>query len=298
MICSFRPTRSPSRRLPALFAAVVFLVAGASARSARAQDRLLFCNDPEKIRMPGAHADARLESGRTYRIFFHYKNVTPAAGALVIALHGSKGQPLDLRVRKGIADPQRDPPRAGRQAMARFLSARETSFRGNGGARFAMKLGSRQVASGVLTVRADQNVRLRIYYRHNRWTVPGAHVVAVDAPRREVAVALSSKSQRQYFRIGDPEKGMSRRLDGTYGMLYAFKVAAPPGRRVRVSFSPRGGQGGLVGSIGGALRQSGIVPAARWKVFCEAVVGRDGVTLTTAPFGGVFYPVELMFQLM
>lgn len=92
---------------------------------------------------------------------------------------------------------------------------------------------------------------------------------------------------------------MSRHLDGTYGMMYAFKVDAPAGRRVRVSFSPRGGKAGLVGSLNGALRQSSIIPATRWKVFCEAVVGKNGsMVLTTSPFGGVFYPVELVFQLL
>lgn len=268
------------------------------ARPAAAQDHLLFCNHPEKIRMPGAHADALLLAGRTYTVFFHFKNTTRGAGPLVVALHGMKNEPLQLVVRKGVADPQRDPSRAGRQAMARFLSAREAMYRGDGGARFAMRLGRRQVASGVMTVRADQDVRLRIYYRHNQWSVPGAQVIAVDAPRREVAVDLSPESKRQYFRIGEPEEGMSRHFDGTYGMVYAFKVAAPPGRRVRVSFSPRGGKGGLVGSVNGLLRQSKIVPASRWKFFCEAVVGKDGMILTTSPFGGVFYPVELLFQLI
>lgn len=268
-------------------------------KPAAAQETLLFCNDPEKIRMPGAHADALLRKGRTYTIFFHYRNVTPGAGPLVIALHGSQGKRLNLVVRKGVADPQVDPSRAGRQAMARFLSSGDVFYRGTGGARFAMRLKRQQVASGVMTVRTDQDVRLRIYYRHNRWTVPGAHAIAVDAPRREVEIALSQEARRQHFRIGQPEEGMHARLDGTYGMLYAFRVAAPPGRRVRVSFSPRGGKGGLVGSVSGELRQSKIVPAQRWKMFCEAVVGESGHTiLTTAPFGGVFYPVELVFQLL
>jgi hypothetical protein len=92
---------------------------------------------------------------------------------------------------------------------------------------------------------------------------------------------------------------MSKHLDGTYGMLYAFKVDAPPGRKVRVSFSPRGGHAGLVGSVGGIMRQSRIVGAAGWAVFSEVKVGKSGlVSLTTAPFGGVFYPVELVFQLL
>lgn len=278
---------------------LAILLGAAAPRPAAAQDQLLFCNDPEKIRMPGAHADALLTQGRTYTIFFHYRNATPGTGPLVIALHGSEGKPLNLVVRKGIADPQGDPSQAGRQAMARFLSSGDVFYRGEGGARFAMRLKKRQVASGVMTVRADQDVRLRIYYRHNQWTVPGAHAIAVDAPRREVEIALSQEMRRQHFRIGEPEEGMHVRLDGTYGMVYAFRVAAPPGRRVRVSFSPRGGKGGMVGSLAGSLRQSRIIPAWRWKIFCEAVVGKSGQTiLTTAPFGGVFYPVELVFQLL
>ena len=264
-----------------------------------ATSHLLFCNRPEKMRIAGAYADARLQGGHTYTIFYHYKNVSSETGAFVVALHGSPQTPFKFMARQGFADPQHDPPLAGRQAMARFLSAPERDFNGKGGARFAYALPSRQVASGVLTVRCEGDARLRIYFKHDRWTVPHAEAIIVDAPRREIDVDLSPDNKRQTFRIGQPERGMNRRMDGTYGMLYAFRVAAPPGRRIRVSFSPRGGKGGLVGSMGGTMHQTGIVRATDWAVYGETTVGKSGgVTLTTAPFGGVFYPVELVFQLM
>jgi hypothetical protein len=293
-----RPASSP---LPVVFAVVLlaFALALLPGRAARAQDHLLFCNQPEKIRMPGAHADTMLTAGKTYTIFFHYRNVSGASGPLVVALNGSAGKKLTFTARKGFGDPRADPTLAGRQAMARFLSAPEKPFVGKkGSAHFTLGLGNRQVASGVMTFRADQDTRLRIYFRHNQWSVPGARVVSIESPRREVQIALSKEQKRQSFRIGVPEAGMSRHLDGTYGMVYAFKVDAPAGRKVRVSFSPRGGKSGLVGSVNGAMRQTPIVPAASWKVFSEAVVGKNGMTLTTSPFGGVFYPVEIVFQLI
>ena len=75
-------------------------------------------------------------------------------------------------------------------------------------------------------------------------------------------------------------------------------MLAPPGSKVRVTFSPRGGQIGIVGTIGGILHKSPIVGAAVWTLFTEAVVGQDELLLTTLPFGGGFYPIELAFQLM
>jgi hypothetical protein len=33
-------------------------------------DKLLFCNQPERMTQGGAHADAQLKKGQTYRIFF------------------------------------------------------------------------------------------------------------------------------------------------------------------------------------------------------------------------------------
>ncbi len=264
-----------------------------------APEHLLFCNDPEKIRAGGIYADTQLTGDHIYTIFYHYKNATKSTGDLVIALQGKAGEPLAFTARKGMADPQRDPSLAGRQAMARFLSGAEKDFVGaKGGARFSTRLKRQQIASGVFTVRCKSDARLLIYYRHSKWSVPGARVVAVDAPRREVAVSLTAGTARQTFRIGQPETGMSRHLDGTYGMLYAFRVDAPIGSRVRVSFSPRGGKAGMVGSINGVLRQTSIAPGRSWKIFCEAIIGSDGMILTTAPFGGVFYPVELVFQLM
>jgi hypothetical protein len=90
---------------------------------------------------------------------------------------------------------------------------------------------------------------------------------------------------------------MSRHLDGTYGVIYSFRVNAPVGSKVRVAFSPRGGKSGLVGTVDGAMHQSRIVGAAVWSSFSDTVVGKDGMVVTTLPFGGVFYPVELLFQL-
>lgn len=278
--------------LTALFASLT------QQRLALAADKLLFCNNPEKITAPGTHADTMLRAGQTYTIFFHYNNTTRGRGDLVLALSGDAKKPLKFSARRGFANAHRDPTIAGRQAMARFLSAPTKSYTGKkGGAHFAMSVGSKQTASGVVTVTAKSDARLRIYWRHNKWTVPGARVVAIDSPHREVDVLLSKGAINRH-RIGVPEAGMSKYLDGTYGMMYSFKVDAPMGSRVRVSFSPRGGQAGMVGSVNGSLHQTGIIPATRWKVFCEAVVGANGLTLTTSPFGGVFYPVELVFKII
>lgn len=259
---------------------------------------LIFCNEPERIRMAGAYADAQLRGGHTYTVFFHFRNVTHDSGAFVLALHGSTGKPFRFVARQGFADPQNDPPLAGRQAMARFLSAPEKDYRGTGGARFAYRLGPRQVASGVVSFTCTDDARMRIYYKHDRWTVPHSGTIVLAAPHRERSVTLTAENGPQSFRIGTPESNLDRQLDGNYGILYAFHVQAPPGRRVRVSFSPRGGKGGLVGSLNGTLLQTGIVPATHWAVYCETVVGKRGVRLTTAPFGGVFYPVELSFRLL
>ena len=90
-------------------------------RSAFAQDQLLFCNRPEKMTAPGTHADTMLVSGRTYTIFFHYKNATRNRGNLVVALSGDAKSPLSFVARRGFGDAQSDPTLAGRQAMARFF---------------------------------------------------------------------------------------------------------------------------------------------------------------------------------
>lgn len=292
---AFRASRAAISLAALLIVTLVFALGGSPAR---AQDHLLFCNNPEKIKTTGAVADAMLKAGQTYTVFYHFKNVSGMSGPFVVALHGAVTKPLHFTARQGFADPQHDPTLAGRQAMARFLSGVDTDFTAkDGNAHFTYYLGDRHVASGVMSVRCDQDTRLRIYFRHDKWTVPGEHVVAVEAPRREVEIALKSAGDRKSFRIGEPESGMSSQLDGTYGMLYAFRVAAPEGRKVRVSFSPRGGKAGLVGSVNGDLHQTEIIPATSWKVFFESKIGKHGINLTTAPFGGVFYPVEIVFQL-
>jgi hypothetical protein len=104
--------------------------------------------------------------------------------------------------------------------------------------------------------------------------------------------------QEQKFRIGLPEPDANQHYDGTYGVLYAFKIAAPEGSRVRVLFTPRGGKSGVVASVNGELLSSEIIEAGQTQFLCEMIVGKNGTMLITSPFGGVFYPVELVFQLL
>jgi hypothetical protein len=262
-------------------------------------DYLLFCNKPERMDESGVYAEAKLTGGKTYRIFFHYRNTSRATAPLVMTFHGSAGKPLGLEMRKGIAKPIIDPPLAGRQAMARYMKAPVQTFVGkDGGARFTVPLANWQVASGVVTVRTDQDARFRIYFKDAKRMIPGATVVPVAAPRREVAVSLKKDGKPVYYRIGVPEDNLRKRMDGTYGVVYAFRIQAPVGSRVRITFSPRGGHSGLVAALGSALFQSEIVDASQLVVFAEATVGRNGLVLTTIPFGGVFYPVEVAFHLI
>ena len=285
-------------RLASFFLAALCL-ALFSAKPSAAQDYLLFCNKPERMRMPGAYADSPLEAGKTYTIFYHFHNVSDDSGPFVVALHGMQEGPLRFTARQGFADPQEDPTAAGRQAMARYMSAPERGMVGQKGvARFAYPVQYWQTVSGILTVRCESAARLRIYFRHDQWDVPHAEVVKMEAPRREVEMYLSENDTEAYYRIGEPTATIKKNLDGAYGLMYRFRISAPEGWKVRVAFSPRGGKGGMVGSINGRLQQTRIVPATHWRVFCEEIVGADGVNVTTAPFGGAFYPVEMRFQLI
>jgi hypothetical protein len=280
-----------------IVAALCLILAAVGARPVAAQDRLIFCNQPEKIAAAGRYADTELEAGKEYTVFYHYRNTSPTAGEFAVTLSSPSG--FGFTARLGTADPSHDPPRAGHQAMARYFGAATRHFDApSGRARFGYALGRGKVASGVLTVTPDRNVRLHLFFKHDQWLVRSARTIVVDAPRSDIEIPLSDDGRQLRYRIGQPEPGMSQHLDGTYGMFYAFKIMAPAGRRVRVSFSPRGGKAGLVGILGDQPIHTGIVPGLRWQRLCETTVGPDGVILTTAPFGGVFYPVELVFQLI
>jgi hypothetical protein len=264
---------------------------------ARAQDRLIFCNQPERIKTRGGLASAPLEPGKSYQIFYHYRNETGRSGEFVLALHSASRQPLAFTARQGMADPTDDPPSAGEQAMARYFNRRATSFLAQDGtARFAYRLGHRDIASGVLTIVPRTRAFLKLYFGHNDAMIPGAQAFLVDAPRCDVEIPLGKESPKQTYRIGKPEMGLDSRMDGSYGMIYAFKLDAPVGSRVRVSFSPRGGQAGLVGTLDGALVRTSILQARERANVLETVVGPEGALFVTSPFGGVFYPVELTFE--
>ncbi len=267
--------------------------------TAWAQDRLIYCNQPERVRTRGVLASAYLEPGKTYQVFYHYRNETGRSTEFVVALSGTSAGPLAFTARQGLADPTDDPPSAGEQAMARYFNRRDTPFVAQDGtARFAYRLGQRDVASGVLTLTAKTRAKLALYVGNNDALVPGAQTMLIDTPRCDVEIPLSKNNPRQTYRIGKPESGLDSRMDGSYGMIYAFKLDAPVGSRVRVSFSPRGGQSGLVGTLNGALVRTPILQATEHAVVCEAKIGPGGTMLVTSPFGGVFYPVELTFELM
>ena len=269
----------------------------------RAQDKLIYCNEPERIRDAGTYADAQLEAGQSYTVFYHFRNVSGDVGEFVVQLRSAKEESFTLASRQGLADPDRDPQTVGRQAMARFLRAGEKQIAAEKGvARFAYKLSNRQVASGVMNVRSDKNVRLRIYFKHDKWDAPRMKTTTISSPRCNVEVPLTLETTLQTFRIGLPEWDFSRGArvrDGAYGQVYDFKIAAPEGRKVRILFTPRGGKSGIVGMLGGDLIMSEICQAYAKTVCCEAHVGPQGLLqFTTSPFGGVFYPVELTFQLL
>lgn len=265
-----------------------------------AQDRLIFCNQPERIKSKGGLASTHLEAGKSYQVFYHYRNETGRTGEFVVALHGEGGKPLAFTARQGLADPTNDPPSAGEQAMARYFNRQATPFVAKkGAARFAYKLGHRDVASGVLTIVTKSKAKLSLYFGSNNAMVPGAQIFLVDAPRCDVEIPLNKTfSPKQTYRIGKPESGLDTRMDGSYGMIYAFKIDAPIGSKVRVSFSPRGGQAGLVGTLNGNLVRTPILQATQRAKVCELTVGPNGALLETSPFGGVFYPVELTFELV
>lgn len=269
----------------------------------QAQDKLIYCNEPERIRDAGTYADAKLDAGQSYTIFYHFRNVSGDVGEFVLQLRSPNEESFSFAARQGLADPDKDPQTVGRQAMARFLRAGEKQIAADKGiARYAYKLSHRQVASGILNVKPDRNLRLRIYFKHDKWDAPQMKTTLISSPRCNVEVPLTLETNRQTFRIGMPEWDHSRgaRLrDGAYGQVYDFKIAAPEGRKVRILFTPRGGKSGIVGMLGGDLIMSEICAAYAKTVCCEAMVGPQGqLQFTTSPFGGVFYPVELTFQLL
>lgn len=281
------------RFLPLLL--TLWLVSG----HARAQERLIYCNEPERIRSTGSLATSVLEANKTYQIFYHYRNDTGRSGEFVMALHGSLGKPLQFAARQGLADPNSDPPTAGEQAMARFFSRGSRSFTAiDGTARFAYRLASWQVASGYMTVTPKSRARLQLYFGNNASPVPGARCVQVDSPRCDVQIPLSAENGKQVYRIGVPEGDLARKVDGTYGTQYAFQIDAPVGKRVRVTFSPRGGHAGLVGTLNGKLLRTPIQEATKTATVFEATVEKKGILFVTVPYGGVFYPVELTFSLL
>jgi hypothetical protein len=273
----------------------------------QAQEKLLFCNTPERIKTSGIYSEATLEPGRTYTIFYHYYNVSGGSDYLNMRFRtakdvtSNKRAPLAFRLRQGTADPRRDPCEAGRQAMARFMSSPEGLYSTpDGEAIFRYRVGNRQTISGMLSVTPEERVSVTVYFRHDKWMVKGGQTVLIDAPRYEVEIPLSDAAgmQEQKYRIGLPEPDANQHYDGTYGVLYSFKLAAPENRRVRIFFTPRGGKSGVVGSLNGELLSSDIIEAGQTQFLCETTVGKDGAMLITSPFGGVFYPVELIFQLL
>jgi len=263
---------------------------------AHAQDILLHCNHPERIRRPSILAESRLPAHRTATIFFHFRNQSGRSGPLRVEFVALDGTPLELVARKGIAVPRRDPPAVGREAMARLFRRPESVWRGGTGrVAWSQSVRAGAVASGVIVATPDRDARLRIVFANGTRPAKGMHVARVIAPTQSVEIPLRI-ANTQTYRIGLAEAGSDWTRDGSYGNVYRFRIDAPAGERIRISFSPRGGKAGLVGTLGNRLIASGIVPPRSRRTVANAVVGEAGLVFQTAPFGGVFYPVELRFD--
>ena len=104
-----------------------------------------------------------------------------------------------------------------------------------------------------------------------------------------------SLNQKYSFNIGEIIDG---KVDGQYGSNINVQINPNQTGLLRLTFSPRGGDGILVFKHKGIIHKTKLLPAKKtYDVITVPVEKNKPETFTFIPIGGLNYPIRLDFEL-
>lgn len=244
---------------------------------------LLYLNNPETVKTSGILHQKKYTSNSKVRYFVHYKNGT------------EKNQKFYMTSDKKINNFKKSfssnyrPEYAGAFAVKNFFSNPMTQTTLN----ISSVLEPEETISGIFEgeIQKDTNIVCKIGNENNKISSLDIYQMDYDI-NKKLEISLN---QKYSFNIGEIIDG---KVDGQYGSNINVQINPNQTGLLRLTFSPRGGDGILVFKHKGIIHKTKLLPAKKtYDVITVPVEKNKPETFTFIPIGGLNYPIRLDFEL-
>lgn len=244
---------------------------------------LLYLNNPETVKTSGILHQKKYTSNSKVRYFVHYKNGSDKNQKFFM-----KSDKKIKNLKKSFSSNQR-PEYAGAQAVKNFF----TNASYYSALNIYSTLEPDETISGIFEgeIEKDTNIVCKIGNENNK--INSLDVYQLDYNINKNFIL--SLNQKISFRIGEIIDG---KVDGQYGSDINVQINPKQSGILKLSFSPRGGDGILVFMHRGIIHSTKLLSAKKtYDVFSVYVEKDKSETFTFIPLGGLNYPLRLDFEL-
>ena len=244
---------------------------------------LLYLNNPETINKSGVLHDKKYTHNTRVRYFVHYKNGTDKPQKFYM------NSDLKVKSLKKSFNIHFLPDRAGAYSIKNFLTAKQTTAPLN----VYSVLQPDETISGILEGEFQQNDRVVC-----RLGVENNPINCLDVLQLDYTL---EKSLDVYMKI-PASVIIGEKIEGTvlgqYGSDIKLTVIPRKSGLMKMSFSPRGGDGLLVFSHRGKITMTEVVSVKNESdVICFKAEKNVPEVFTFIPIGGLNYPIKINFNL-
>jgi hypothetical protein len=266
-----------------LFAVIKCLIAALFILNSQQTSYLLYLNNPETINKSGVLHDKKFTQNTKVRYFVHYKNGTDKPQKFYM------NSDLKVKSLKKSFNSNFLPEQAGAKSIKNFFTAKSQ----NVPLAVYCKLNPEDTISGIIEGEFQQNDRVvcRLGVEDN----PTNYLDILQANYK------LQKNLDLYMHI-PASVNIGEKIDGTvlgqYGSDIKLYVSPMKSGIMKMSFSPRGGDGLLVFSHRGKITMTKFVSVKEESdVFTIKVEKNVPEVFTFIPIGGLNYPIRINFSL-
>jgi hypothetical protein len=266
-----------------LFAVIKCLIAALFILNSQQTSYLLYLNNPETITKSGVLHDKKYTQNTKVRYFVHYKNGTDKTQKFYM------NSDLKVKSLKKSFNSNFLPEQAGAKSIKNFFTAKSQY------APLAIycKLNPEDTISGIIEGEFQQNDRVVC-----RLGVEDNPINYLDVLQTNYKL---HKNLDLYMNI-QSSVNIGEKIDGTvlgqYGSDIKLYVNPMKSGIMKMSFSPRGGDGLLVFSHRGKITMTKFVSVKEEEdVLCLKVEKNVPEIFTFIPIGGLNYPIKINFNL-
>jgi hypothetical protein len=266
-----------------LFAVIKCLIAALFILNSQQTSYLLYLNNPETINKSGILHDKKFTQNTRVRYFVHYKNGTEQTQKFYMNSN------LKVKSLKKSFNSNFLPEQAGAKSIKNFFTAKSQ----NAPLAVYCKLNPEDTISGIIEGEFQQNDRVvcRLGVEDN----PTNYLDILQANYK------LQKNLGLYMHI-PASVNIGEKINGTvlgqYGSDIKLYVSPMKSGIMKMSFSPRGGNGLLVFSHRGKITMTKFVSVKEESdVFTIKVEKNVPEVFTFIPIGGLNYPIRINFNL-